>query len=54
MTRRESVKKTIDDINDMIKKGVVTTETLELPILMEIAVSLAVIADKMSEADEWE
>ena len=54
MTRRESVKKTIDDINDMIINSVVTMETLELPILMEIAASLAVIADKISEADEWE
>ena len=54
MTRLESVKKAIDDTNDAIKKGITTTEIISLPSLMEIAVSLAVIADKMSEADEWE
>ena len=53
MTRLESVAKTIEDTNAVIKKGVATTESLELPFLMEIAASLAVIADKMSEADKW-
>ena len=53
MTRLESVAKTIDDTNNAIKKGITTTETISLPFLIEIAVSLAVIADKISEADKW-
>lgn len=46
MNKTEETMRIIDNINKVLSKGMSTTEDLILPILCDIATSLAVIADK--------
>lgn len=51
MSRVEETKKTIDYMTNLAQTGI---DTGMFPILADIAVSLAVIADKLTEDDNKE
>ena len=47
MTKTEETMRIIDNINKVLSKGMSTPKDLILPILCDIATSLAIIADKV-------
>lgn len=47
MTKTEETMRIIDNINKALSKGMCTPKDLILPILCDIATSLAIIADKV-------
>lgn len=47
MTKTEETMRVIDHINKVLSKGMIAQKDLILPILCDIATSLAIIADKV-------